>query len=87
MIIMHFSRWFGVQNIIFFIFSEWFEGKNRSKHQFKKATVLFFEKPENPLKLGLERVIQNIENPEWETYKMLKMLGIQRENPKKQNPK
>ncbi len=27
----------------------------------------FFEKPENPLKLGLEKEIQNIENPEWET--------------------
>jgi hypothetical protein len=37
----------------------------------------FFEKPENPLKLGLKKLIQNIENPEWETYKMLKMLGIQ----------
>jgi hypothetical protein len=23
-----FSRWFGVQNINFFIFSEWFEGEN-----------------------------------------------------------
>ncbi len=34
MIVMHFSIWFGVQNIFFFIFSEWFEGKNHSKHQF-----------------------------------------------------
>jgi hypothetical protein len=42
-----------------------------------------FFKPENPLKLGLEKLIQNIENPGWETYKMLKMLGIQSENPKK----
>jgi hypothetical protein len=40
-----------------------------------------FEKPKNPLNLGLEKVIQNIENPEWETYKMLKMGGIQCENP------
>jgi hypothetical protein len=37
----------------------------------------FFEKPENPLKLGLEKVIQNIENLDRETYKMLKMLRIQ----------
>jgi hypothetical protein len=33
----------------------------------------FFEKPENSLKLGLENLIQNIENPEWETYKILKI--------------
>ncbi len=41
----------------------------------------YFEEPENPLKWGLEKVIQNIENPEWESFKMLKMLGIQSENP------
>ncbi len=45
------------------------------------------EKSEHPLKLGLEKVIQNIENPEWETYKMLKLLGIQCENPKKAKSK
>ncbi len=27
--------------------------------------INFFDKPENPLKLGLEKVIQNIENLEW----------------------
>jgi hypothetical protein len=26
--------------------------------------------------LGLEKVIQNIENPEWGSYRMLKMFGI-----------
>ncbi len=43
-----------------------------------KYTLTFslLEKPENPLKLGLEKVIQNIENPERETYKMPKMLRI-----------
>ncbi len=44
-----------------------------------QCELIFFEKPENPLKLGLEKVIQNIENPEWESYKMLNMLGIQSE--------
>jgi hypothetical protein len=38
---------------------------------------LIFLKPGNPLKLGLEKCIQNIENPEWESYKVLKILGIQ----------
>ncbi len=38
--ILHFSRWFGVKNINFSTFLEWFEGENHWKKQLKKYTVI-----------------------------------------------